>query len=86
MAMGVAPVSISFVFRRAPLLKGGEGVLIGAEEETAVVADEVEGTLSLAGVEKLELSDPRDISWSVPVEDEEWSALALRAADMALRL
>lgn len=83
LATGVASILYLSVFRRVPLLRGGDGVLIGADE-TAVVADEVEGTLSFAGVEKFEFREPKEISCNVPVDEEDRSALALSAADITM--
>ena len=61
---------------------GGDGVLIGAEE-TAVAAEEAEGTRSLPGGENVvELSDPSERSCKVPTDVEDWSR-AFNAADMS---
>ncbi|KAI0823798.1 hypothetical protein BC628DRAFT_479470 [Trametes gibbosa] len=64
---------------------GGDGVDSGPDE-TAVVAVDVDGIRRFrAGVENVEVNEPREMSGTVPADCVDVSARALSAADIVVR-
>ena len=84
LATGVASSARLFANDVVPSGEDGEP---SGPEETAVVPLAAEGIRRLrAGVENVELSEPRDMSGTVPADCVDVSALAFRAADIMRRL